>query len=147
MALVKVGRNTVHHWAVKTALQQAHGEHEVECGWHQALQQGDAMDRCWRLVPKPRRIGHHNQDQADNAAGRGPGELDEKEVEGEVHAGRTHPGFPFAVVVGKGHNREVQRQGEALNHAVNGDLNQPQRLVLRAGWQEVHAPPASKSVV
>ena len=85
MSLVKVGRNTLHHWAVKSALQQAQRQREVEQRRYDALQQGDTLNGRCGLAFQPWLVGHHDQDQTDDAAGRGPGELDEKEVKGEVH--------------------------------------------------------------
>ncbi len=48
-------------------------------------------------------VGDKNKQQADDPGAGGPCQFDEKQIEGEVHAGRTYAGFPLAVVIGKGH--------------------------------------------
>ncbi len=103
MTLAQVGGNARHHRVIELALADRQRQQQMEKGRQQGFHGGDALQRGGRLVTSARLIGDKNEYQADDPGAGCPGQLDEKQVKGEVHPGGAHAGFPLAVVVGKGH--------------------------------------------
>ena len=113
MTLTQIGGNARHHRIIEFADADRQRQQQVEQCGKQRLHRGNSLQRTGGLVTNAWLIGDKNKQQADDPRTLGPGQLDEKQIEGEIHAGGTYAGFPLAVIVGEGHQREVQRQREA----------------------------------